>query len=280
MANRTVQVNSRKGEQLVEWIAADPAGTLLATDFDGVLAPIVPDPADSRMLAASGDALRRLAGLVGHVAVITGREVRTVVELGRLDDVFQGRDNVVALGQYGVERWDAATGEVDEPPTPPEVRQAIERIHQHIDEGSPDLAGVAIEDKGRAVGVHFRRAKDSLAAANALTPFLEELGDELGLVVEPGRDVVELRSSTMTKGEALRELAASVQAKVVVMFGDDLGDLSAFEVAQSFERGGAVASSSDEQPRVAEAADVVVDGPDGVADWLTALADRLEGSLR
>lgn len=279
MGNRTVHFNSARGEQLVEWISADPAGTLLATDFDGVLAPIVPDPADSRMVPESADALRRLASLVGHVAVITGREVRTVVELGRLDDVFQGCDNVVALGQYGVERWDAATGDVEEPPTPPQVREAIERIQQRLDEEQADLAGVAIEDKGRAVGVHFRRAGDSRKAAETLTPFVEELGDELGLVVEPGRDVVELRSSTTTKGEALQQLADYVDANVVVMFGDDLGDLTAFKVAQSFDRGAAVASRSDEQPKVAEAADIVVDGPEGVAEWLAALADRLEGSL-
>jgi hypothetical protein len=37
-----------------------------------------------------------------------------------------------------------------------------------------------------------------------------------------------------------------------------------------------VASASAESPRVADAADLVVAGPDGVVDLLTALAGQLE----
>ena len=36
--------------------AADPARVLVAMDFDGTLAPIVPDPTDSRLLPAAADA--------------------------------------------------------------------------------------------------------------------------------------------------------------------------------------------------------------------------------
>jgi trehalose 6-phosphate phosphatase len=39
-----------------------------------------------------------------------------------------------------------------------------------------------------------------------------------------------------------------------------------------------VYSASAEQTVLAERADVVVDGPDGVAAWLSRLADALEGA--
>lgn len=271
-----------RGERLADIIAADPAGTLLACDFDGTLAHIVPNPADARMVPSSRAALGRLADLVGHVAIVTGREVRTVVALGELAELFGGRDNVVALGQYGVERWDAATGEVSEPPAPEEVREAIAAITAELDRraeghglGGDDLVGTSLEDKGRAVGVHFRRAANAAGAQEALEPFLAQLAERLGLVCEPGRNVIELRSSARTKGEALAELAEEVGARVVVMCGDDLGDLTAFRVAQSWPEGGAVASGNPEQPTVVEASDIACDGPDGVAAWLTTLADRL-----
>jgi trehalose 6-phosphate phosphatase len=42
--------------------------------------------------------------------------------------------------------------------------------------------------------------------------------------------------------------------------------------------GCAVGSLSQETPRVAEAADLVVDGPAGVVDLLRALADAIRGA--
>mgnify|MGYP000157839530 CR=1 FL=1 len=46
-----------------------------------------------------------------------------------------------------------------------------------------------------------------------------------GLVLEPGRSVLELRASSLTKGDALRELVRETGASAVAMCGDDLGDL-------------------------------------------------------
>ena len=45
-------------------------------DFDGTLAPIVPDPAAARALPAAVTALRELTPLIGTMAVMTGRRGR------------------------------------------------------------------------------------------------------------------------------------------------------------------------------------------------------------
>ena len=57
-------------------VIADPGGTLLALDFDGTLAHIVDDPAQAYAHGHSIAALGRLGGVIGQIAIITGRPVR------------------------------------------------------------------------------------------------------------------------------------------------------------------------------------------------------------
>ena len=54
---------------------------MLCLDFDGTLAPIVEHPEDARPLPAALDAVDALAARLGCIAVVTGRPVRTVLEL-------------------------------------------------------------------------------------------------------------------------------------------------------------------------------------------------------
>src|SRR5260221_14088875 len=65
----------------------DPRHALVPVDFDGTLAPIVPDPSAARALPPAVTALRELAPLIGTLAVVTGRPAVTVVEYGSLDPV-------------------------------------------------------------------------------------------------------------------------------------------------------------------------------------------------
>ncbi len=113
---------TRDGQAGLAALLADPGRALIAFDFDGTLAPIVPDPADARVLPAALTALRALAPLVGTVAVVTGRPARTAVEYGSLDQV----PGIVVLGHYGRQRWH--DGELDSPPPPPGLALARERL--------------------------------------------------------------------------------------------------------------------------------------------------------
>ena len=62
-----------EGRAGLDALLARPGQALIATDFDGTLAPIVADPRAARPLPGAVPALRRLARVVGTVAVITGR---------------------------------------------------------------------------------------------------------------------------------------------------------------------------------------------------------------
>ncbi|MGW2216431.1 trehalose-phosphatase [Nonomuraea sp. NPDC001684] len=249
----------------MEAILKDPSGAVIGLDFDGTLSPIVPDPASAKIHPEAPAVLADLGAHVGAVAIVTGRPAATALELGPgLADV----PGLVVLGHYGFERWEH--GRVSAPPPPPGVPRVRAELPLLLD--ALGLHGVVIEDKGRAVAVHTRRALDPEGALAVLREPLAELAAKHGLVIEPGRMVLELRPPGMDKGHALGLFLAERDARSVMFVGDDLGDLAAFDaVRASGLPGVTVCSGSAEVTALAERADIVVDGPDGVVALLREL---------
>ncbi|GGT44603.1 trehalose-phosphatase [Nonomuraea spiralis] len=256
----------------MEAILKDPSGAVIGLDFDGTLSPIVPDPASAKIHPAAPDVLAELGAHVGAVVIVTGRPVATALELG---PGLTGVPGLVVLGHYGFERWE--DGRVSAPPPPPGVPRAAAELPLLLD--SLGLHDVSIEDKGRAVAVHTRRAPDPEGAFAALREPLAALAAKHGLVIEPGRMVLELRPPGMDKGHALGLFLAERDARSVMFVGDDLGDLAAFDaVRASGLPGVTVCSGSAEVTALAERADIVVDGPDGVVALLRELTTAFSRS--
>jgi trehalose 6-phosphate phosphatase len=258
-------------------IRREPARALIATDFDGTLAPIVADPREARAHPGAVAALRELAGVVGTLAVITGRPAAEAVELGG----FEAVPGLIVLGHYGLERWE--DGALTGPGDLPGVEAARERLPGVLaGAGAPE--GLWVEDKGSALAVHTRRAADPVGALAAVKGALAGLAADVGLVVEPGRLVIELRPPGMDKGAALTALVAERKAGPVLFAGDDLGDLAAFAAVRALRGEGhpgvTVCSASGEVSELAAEADLVVDGPGGVAALLSWLARSLAPSSR
>jgi trehalose 6-phosphate phosphatase len=256
----------------MEAILKDPAGAVIGLDFDGTLSPIVPDPATAVIHPKAPAVLAELGAHVLAVATVTGRPPATALELGPgLADV----PGLVILGHYGFERWE--NGRISAPPPPPGVPRAEAELQLLLDDLGLD--GVRIEDKGRAVAVHTRRSPDPEGALAALREPLARVADKHGLVVEPGRMVLELRPPGMDKGHALSLFLAERAARSVLFAGDDLGDVAAFEaVRASGLPGVTVCSGSAEVAELAERADIVVDGPDGVVALLEELTSAFSRS--
>lgn len=253
---------------------ADPAGTLLALDFDGTLAHIVDDPTQAHAHERSVAAMSRLGRVLGQVAIVTGRPVRQALALGGFEG-REGLERLVICGQYGAERWDAATGVTVEPDRPASISRLAEILPDWLAERG--AGHVRIEDKGLAIAVHTRGIDVTLL--DELAGPLAALADELDLAVEPGRQVVELRSPGIDKGDTVRALADELAARQIIFAGDDLGDLPAFVAVEQLRETGIggllICSASTEQDALVARADVVLDGPDAVAVWLEELADEV-----
>jgi trehalose 6-phosphate phosphatase len=259
-----------------EAILADPAGAVIASDFDGTLSPLVPDPASSRPAAGALDALARLSRSAGQVAIVTGRPAQVATELSGVSG-YPGQERLVVLGLYGLERWDAATATVTTDEVPAGVSAARERLPGVLrSAGQPEAF---IEDKGSSLAVHTRRLPEPEPAWQALRQPLATLADDTGLRLEPGNLVLELRPPGVDKGLAMRRLIESTGARSVLYAGDDLGDLAAFRAIEELRAEGVpavlVAARSSGVAELVDAADVAVDDAEGVVTVLTALADAI-----
>ena len=85
--------------ELVSRVAALPT-VLLASDFDGTLAPFVQDPMQARPLAAAAATLRTALDLPGvTVALVSGRDLAVLQSLSGLAD----DDRVAFIGTHGAQ---------------------------------------------------------------------------------------------------------------------------------------------------------------------------------
>ena len=122
-----------------------------------------------------------LAGLVGTLAVITGRPAADAVELGG----FGGVPGLIVLGHYGRERWH--DGQLSRTAGAGRGRRGPGRAARRAGRRAARQTGTWIEDKGDALAVHTRRTADPAGGAGPAARAAGRAGRAHGLVVEPGR---------------------------------------------------------------------------------------------
>ncbi len=268
---------SAEAEQRYAALAAAAARSVIGLDFDGVLSPIVDDPAEAHIHPDARGVLVDLAEVVRAIAVVTGRPARQALALGDLDvvggEIGDHGKELFVFGQYGNERWSSTRRRVVSPRPPQGLSTFQRELPGLLRRAAAEEAYV--EEKGLAVAVHTRRLPEPAAARDRLLEPLRELAERHGLALEPGRNVIEVRSPGMGKGQAVRTLVEEQEAGGFLFAGDDLGDLDAFDAVDELREQGLptllVCSLSEEESALADRADVVVDGPDGVLELLRRL---------
>ena len=275
-----MELTSPDAARRLDAYAAAAGRCTVGLDFDGVLSPIVDDPDEARIHPDAPVVLVDLAEVVRAIAVITGRPARQALALGDLDavgaEIGERGKELFVFGQYGNERWSSTQRRVVSP-RPPAGLSTFERELPALLRRF-DAADAHVEEKGLAVAVHTRRLAEPQAARDRLMEPMRELAERHHLVLEPGRNVIEVRSSGMSKGHAVRTFVEEQDAGGMMFVGDDLGDLDAFEAVGELREQGLptllVCSLSEEENALAEHADVLVKGPDGVLELLRDLTAR------
>ena len=250
----------------MEALAGDPSRAGLVLDFDGVLAPIVEDPATSAMPDRVAASLTRLTPVLGLLAIISGRPAEFLAGRVRVP-------GIPLLGSYGIEHFRDGVCQVD-----PEAEKWLSHVREAGQALRTRLAhspGVRVEEKSVSVAAHWRQAPDQAAAAAAVHRVTAQVAAETGLALEPGKLVAELRPPIrVDKGSAVSALLAGKRLAVAVYVGDDLGDIPALRAVQ--DAGGyalVVDHGPETDPRLIEIADEICAGPEGFADWLAKLTD-------
>jgi trehalose 6-phosphate phosphatase len=274
---RTEQAHER-----YDGVAAVAHEVVVGLDFDGTLSPIVDDPHNAVIHPDAPPMLGDLASQVRAVVVITGRPARQVVELGHLEalaDSLPAEASLSVMGQYGHERWDSGSRAFTSPEPPEGLATFREELPALL--AAQDAEDALVEEKGLAIAVHTRRLADAKAAFDRLQTALGDAAERHGLLLEPGRLVLEVRAPGTHKGVALRTAVEEHDGAGVLFVGDDLGDLEAFQAARDLRDQGLpallVCSGSDEQEALAELSDVVVDGPAGVVALLREFTEAARG---
>ena len=272
-----MEFTSLDGERRYAELVRAAPGCVVGLDFDGTLSPIVDDPESAHIHPDASAVLVDLATQVAAVAVITGRPARQALDLGGLEEVgvavADAGKELYVFGQYGNERWSSTNRRVISP-RPPHGLATFERDLPRVLRAA-GAAEAWVEDKGLAVAVHTRRVADPEGAMERLLGPLGDLAERYGLVVEPGRNVLEVRSPGMHKGIAVETLVTELDAGAFLFAGDDLGDIEAFEAVAALRERGLptllVCSASSEESALVALSDVVVKGPEGVLDLLRQL---------
>lgn len=280
-----MEFTSPDGERRYADLVRAAPRCVVGLDFDGTLSPIVDDPAAAHIHPEASDVLVDLATQIAAVAVITGRPARQALDLGGLEEVGSavagaGKELYV-LGQYGNERWTSSNRRIVSPRPPHGLATFELELPRTLRRA--EAAGAFVEDKGLAVAVHTRRLDDPDGAFQRLLPLLGDLAKRHDLVVEPGRNVIEVRSPGMHKGLAVNALVEELDARAFLFAGDDLGDLEAFEAVAALRDRGLptllACSASSEESALVPLSDVVVKGPDGVLDLLRRLTRDVRDHL-
>jgi trehalose 6-phosphate phosphatase len=194
---------------------------VVATDFDGVLAPIVLDPMLARPIEGALDALARLARRSNtHAAVVSGRDLDTLVLLTGLDP----EGPITHIGAHGAQttRHEGDLLDQDQAELLAELTTALKDMLR-------DHPGMRLETKPTSAVLHTR-GEPPAAAAAAVSAARQVAERHTGVHVLEGKSVLEMTVVRADKGTALRALAEELRADAIAFFGDDVTDEHAFAV--------------------------------------------------
>jgi len=236
----------------------------LFLDVDGCLLDFADAPDAVTVPHSLRDTLSTLAHrLHGAVALVSGRSLASI-------DALFAPLQLPASGLHGVEQ--RSSQRTQPAPLPPLALDAIRAEAGQIVLAYP---GAVVEDKGVALGLHWRAAPQ---AADALRTFADVALPRLpGYCLQHGDSVVELRPASTDKGSAILSLLdeAPFRGRLPVFIGDDLTDESGFAVVNA--KGGLSVLVGRREP---SAAHYGLADPGAVRRWLAAIADQNEQATR
>lgn len=183
--------------------------SLVALDFDGTLAPIVPRHPRAALRPSTRKLLRQLASLYPCV-VISGRARKDVGP--RLRGI--GLRDIV--GNHGIEPWNAL----------PRLAKTVRRWLPLLRDKLQNFPGVLIEDKRFSLAIHYRNEPQKRKVRATIAAAARTLGSVRMIA---GKQVVNLLpAGTPNKGIALQQALRKMRCTKAIYVGDDDTDEDVF----------------------------------------------------
>jgi trehalose 6-phosphate phosphatase len=242
-------------------------GVFLFSDFDGTLAPIVPEPALAQMRPELRNLLVDLSSRPGfRMAIVSGRA------LGDLRR-HVGLKNLIYSGNHGLEIDGPGIAFVH--PSSVEGRPRMAALAETLARRLAQIDGVWVENKGLTLAVHYRlaRAGSHQEVGRQVEAAIEQARH--GFRVTAGLKVLDIRpDASWTKGDAVAWIRKAYDAEeaLPIYLGDDTTDEEAFASLP-----GAITVRVG--PHGKSAASYHLSDPGEVEVWLTWLASLCKGSV-
>ena len=187
---------------------------LVASDYDGVLAPLADVPSEAVPEPGVAEVLERISAVPGvTVALVSGRGLADL----RSTSGFTG--DLRWIGSHGAEFDGPLTGD---------LAGRRDELVARLEPLVTGTSGARLEVKPASVAVHVRQVSDRTAAAALLEDARAAV--DPSLTMKPGKDVFEVAVTDADKGTAVRRLAAEIEARGVLYLGDDVTDEDVFRV--------------------------------------------------
>ena len=251
-------------------ILHNPAAVGLFFDFDGTLSPIQDDPDSVVPLPGVVASVVTIAAHVGVLAIVSGRPVSFL-------EPFFTDDRVQLSGLYGIEGRVDGNAHVD-----PAAKEWLPTIADAAARASAAFGGEVVEDKTYSLTVHYRGQPAEVA--DRVRQWATDISTNTGLEARDAKQSVEVHPPSLgTKGDAVERILGALP--IAAYFGDDIGDLPAFERLAERAADGALTEMANVLVAGPETPDAlrtiatdVVDGPSYVRDQLVDLAAALTAS--
>lgn len=185
---------------------------LIGVDFDGTIAPLADHPDLARPDPGGLSALTRLAGKPGlKVVMMTGRALAALREM--LGAPLPG---VTLIGEHGNDSGGAVGPD-----------HLIEETATLVRQLASSVAGAHYEVKPHSVTFHYRMV-DSEQRTEPIARLRSWAQGRPEISLIEGKEVIELSTTTGTKGDAIASLARG--ANGVFYAGDDVTDETVFRI--------------------------------------------------
>ncbi|HET9439207.1 MAG TPA: trehalose-phosphatase [Longimicrobiales bacterium] len=200
---------------------------LVALDFDGTIAPIVPHPDDAQLLPHARPILERLARRADtEIALISGRGLKDLVARVGIANLYYAGNHGLEI--HGPDLDDTVPGALA-------LQAEVQRCRTALEAAVAAIPGAHVEDKQLSLSVHYRMVDDpeeQRRVEQAVRHIFERHPD--GLRLTTGKRVLEVRPDIdWHKGKALLyiidEIASVRGPQMLPMFvGDDKTDEDGF----------------------------------------------------
>jgi trehalose 6-phosphate synthase/phosphatase len=197
---------------------------LLLLDYDGTLVSIVNEPDDAYPDESLLNLLKALSGdRRNKVYIISGRKYDTLTS-------WVGDLKIGLISEHGAKTLTPTSGEDDQSEvfSPMEWKDDIRPILEVYVDRTP---GSQLEEKQHSLGWHYRRTEPEMGSLRAkeLMNELEGFVANTPLTILHGKKIIEIRHSTISKGNAVRSLLSEDHDySFILAAGDDTTDEEMF----------------------------------------------------